>query len=323
MIHTKRVFKTNMILFCEFAFFLNILNGSSIFKSQKLKFNNEGKFKIVQFTDLHQNDSINLKTVHFMEKVIDSEKPDFVMLTGDNIDGRYCMNITYKKAIESIVKPMEERKIPWAVVLGNHDTESIDVKRKDMVKEYTKYQYNMNKLTEENEFNLLVMNSKDSLPIFNMYMLDSGDYSDDGGYGCIELSQVNWYKETSSGLRKKYKHIIPAIMFFHIPLIQYNEAFEKNNLSGERREKICYQGKDTGLLKEIQKQGDVKAIFVGHDHTNDFIGKVGDVFLGYGRCTGYDAYDDSNYERGARIILLNEKDTSKFKTWETLDKNLK
>ncbi|AAK79922.1 3',5'-cyclic AMP phosphodiesterase CpdA [Clostridium acetobutylicum] len=320
----KRVIKTNVVLFFEFIFLLNMISGADFLQNKKLKFDNCGKFKIVQFADLHQNDCINLKTVHFMEKVMDYEKPDFVILTGDNIDGRYCMDITYEKAIESVVRPIEERRIPWAAVLGNHDTESLQVERKNMIKNYMKYKYNMNKITDDGiQFNLLVMDSENKNPIFNMYMLDSGSYSKKGGYGCIEPYEVKWYKKTVTDLKKKYGHIVPAFMFFHIPIIQYNEAWENEKLCGEKREKICHQSTDNGLFKEMQKEKDVKAIFVGHDHTNNFIGRNKGIIMGYGRCTGYDTYDASNYERGARVIYLDEDNINKFKTWERLDKDFK
>src|SRR6478609_7796952 len=52
---------------------------------RKLNFNPDGKFKIVQFNDTQDDERIDRRTIELMEKVLDTEKPDFVVLNGDNI----------------------------------------------------------------------------------------------------------------------------------------------------------------------------------------------------------------------------------------------
>ena len=55
-------------------------------QKEVLKFNRDGKFKIVQFTDVHYkyddqaNSQISLDRIN---EVLDAERPDFVMFTGD------------------------------------------------------------------------------------------------------------------------------------------------------------------------------------------------------------------------------------------------
>ena len=50
-----------------------------------LHFSSNGEFKIVQFTDLHYKwgKKASNKAIECMEEVLDAEKPDFVMVTGD------------------------------------------------------------------------------------------------------------------------------------------------------------------------------------------------------------------------------------------------
>ena len=55
-----------------------------------LKFNKDGKFKIVQFTDVHYihgnpKSAVSLERIN---EVLDAEKPDLVLFTGDVIYGR-------------------------------------------------------------------------------------------------------------------------------------------------------------------------------------------------------------------------------------------
>ena len=61
----------------------------------------------------------------------------------------------------------------------------------------------------------------------------------------------------------------------------------------------------------------IKAVFVGHDHNNDFCGDYYGVSLCYGRKTGYGSYGPPDgMQRGARILEFSLRDdTIKFDSW--------
>ena len=59
-----------------------------------------------------------------MEKVLDAEKPDFVVLNGDNITGGVDSPLENKQALNNLAQPMEKRGIKWAITFGNHDEDS-------------------------------------------------------------------------------------------------------------------------------------------------------------------------------------------------------
>lgn len=316
----------NKILKKVIIFFLMIIiifqGDYNIGNPQKtqLKFNPTGQFKIIQFADLHEHYSRNEKTIKFMEDTLNSEKPDLVILTGDNIDGRYCFSKeSVKKAIADIAKPMEERKIPWAVVLGNHDNEFSRVNRRDQMKIYMSYKYNLSEafssvIGRAGDYNILIRDYKNIKPVFNIYLLDSGYYCL-GGYGYIKQQQINWYKELSAELKNKYGKVVPSLMFFHIPLQQQYKAWESRKAIGERNEKECPQKIDTGLFSALVENRDVKGVFVGHDHRNDYMGSINGITLGYGHCTGDGGYGDKSLQRGARVFVINENNPEEFKTY--------
>jgi hypothetical protein len=106
-----------------------------------LRVREDGKFKIVQISDTHMvtgvgvcKDAIDAHgnnlpeseadplTVDFIGKILDVEKPDLVILTGDQLHHDISDSQT---AIFKVVAPMIERKIPFAAVFGNHDSEGI------------------------------------------------------------------------------------------------------------------------------------------------------------------------------------------------------
>ena len=57
-----------------------------------------------------------------MEEVLDIEKPDIVVHTGDFLDAQEATGSGWDAKYWTIgVQPMIERGISWAVTLGNHD----------------------------------------------------------------------------------------------------------------------------------------------------------------------------------------------------------
>ena len=56
---------------------------------KKLQFNAQGKFKMVQLTDLHfgENDEADANNQRLIRDILDQEKPDLVVVTGDVVSG--------------------------------------------------------------------------------------------------------------------------------------------------------------------------------------------------------------------------------------------
>lgn len=287
-----------------------------------LKFNNNGTFKIVQFTDLHQGPDIN-KTINFMNKILEYENPNMVVLTGDNIDGKCKTLNDVKKAISYIAEPMETNGIPWAIVFGNHDDEHGMMSKEEMMKFYMTFKYNISKIGYKisnriGNYNLIIESSKAKNTAFNIYMLDSGKYAPPliGGYDWIKSTQIWWYKLTSLMLKLKNKKLIPSLMFFHIPLPEFNEAWNNGLIDGEKLEKVsCPQKNTCSLFDAIVETGDVKGIFVGHDHLNNYCAILNGIRLGYAGHSGYGGYGSDDIPHSARVFLIDELDPANFKTW--------
>ena len=73
-------------------------------------------------------------------------------------------------------------------------------------------------------------------------------------------------------------------------------------------------GNDNGMLRAMQEKGDMRGVFVGHDHVNDFAGMYNGILLAYGRgsCNGEQyiggikrgGYIYPGYIPGCRMIVL-------------------
>ena len=90
-----------------------------------LRFNKDGKLKIMQISDTQDIDIPREAMIMFMEKALDAEKPDLVVFTGDQIAGGKIKTAEGVYAgIKAILKPVTDRGIPFTFVFGNHDTPS-------------------------------------------------------------------------------------------------------------------------------------------------------------------------------------------------------
>jgi 3',5'-cyclic AMP phosphodiesterase CpdA len=305
--------------------FLCVLHGEYVW-SFDFKFNANGKFKILQVTDTHirAHSEYSLSSVNMLNQVLDAEKPDLVIFTGDVVTAK-----PYKEGFDLIVAPVVSRKIPWALVFGNHDPEQ-DLTYEQLAAFIDAYPYNagkMKKLKNVSGYGNYTIAIKDKTGKTNaavLYCLDSHQYSTKkpvvDGDAWIEFDQVAWYRQQSGKYTKANGgKPLPALAFFHIPLLEYRDAYreEGHQMIGAKLENVCSPEVNTGLFFAMHEMGDVRGVFVGHDHVNDYIFNYFGIALAYGRWSGSkNTYGD--LKNGVRLIELTEGQQG-FDTWIRLD----
>lgn len=287
---------------------------------QKLTFHKEGKFKIVQFTDMHYQHG-NAKsdtTLLLVPKILDAEKPDLVIFTGDIVTG------PVQQGWDAITKFVIDRKIPFMVTLGNHDHEQ-GVTREEIAAIVTAYPYNINTLSEVSRGRVM----DNVIPVYSaekplkeaalIYTFDSGAYSSIqgvSGYDWITNEQINWYRDQSLHYTLKNNfQPLPALAYFHIPLPEYRMAFnnDKNVRYGDRKEDECPSEINSGMFLSMRQMGDIMGTFVGHDHVNDYIVDYFGIALTYGHFSGWKTTYTPEIN-GARVVVLKEG-KREFDTW--------
>ncbi|KAL3840142.1 hypothetical protein ACJIZ3_024733 [Penstemon smallii] len=329
---------------------------------RQLKFDStRGEFKILQVADMHFADGkktpcedvlprqmsscSDLNTTAFIRRLIRAEKPDFIVFTGDNIfgfdatDAASSLNAAFAPAISS--------NIPWAAVLGNHDQEST-LSRGGVMKHIVGLKNTLSKFNPPKarvidgfgNYNLEVHGVEGSSlankSLLNLYFLDSGDYStvpSIPGYGWIKPSQQFWFQRTSQKLQRSYRNKpepqkgqAPGLAYFHIPLPEF-ASFDSSNFTGGRQEGISSATVNSGFFTTMVEAGDVKAVFTGHDHLNDFCGELSGINLCYAGGFGYHAYGKAGWARRARLVVASLEKTGKgswgavksIRTWKRLD----
>jgi hypothetical protein len=288
---------------------------------KKLSLSLNWSFKIVQFTDLHFQDGgiEDQKTLSLMEKILDEEKPDLVVITGDIIRAEKSSNPI--KAFSLAARPMEKRKITWCSVFGNHDDEGSATKEVLMNLQqsfpHCLSRWGDSELDGIGNYDLEIFDESGKLA-YVLYFFDSGTVAPSfiGGYDWIKRSQIDWYVKRSNQYTITNYAPVPSLAFFHIPLPEYKTLWEYHACYGSKYEAVGCPKINSGLFTAMVEMQDMKGTFVGHDHVNDFYGDLFGIRLAYGRATGFNTYGKEGFLRGARIIDL-EKGT--FKTWVRLE----
>lgn len=86
----------------------------------ELRFHENGRFKIVQFTDLHWAPGLpsSAQTTATIQHLLQTEKPDLAVLTGDVVTATPA-----EAGWTAIVDLFDKARVPFTVVMGNHDAE--------------------------------------------------------------------------------------------------------------------------------------------------------------------------------------------------------
>ena len=338
----KKVFSIILsVLICLSIFTVSV--GAEDNGTGTLQFKEDGTFKIMQVADLQDNTNPVKKTAEYLREVIADENPDLIVLTGDNISDSVARGFTrahseqkVRKAIDSFMSLFEELNIPVAVVFGNHDAEGYVSKEAQMAI-YNEYGCCLG--IDEGEaisgcgtYNLPILSSDGSKIAYNLWMFDSNMYDPIyDGYDHVHEDQIEWYVNKSNELKAQNDgKPVPSMVFQHIIVPEVYNAFvetEESENAVQRGDKFYVLPEDgVGSLLEppavaaqgssqfakMVEQGDVKAMFTGHDHENDFVVSYMGIDLSTTPAAGFGGYGADN--RGVRVIVINESDTDTYET---------
>lgn len=308
---------------------------------KQIKFNN-GHLKVLQISDLQDNRFTCVDTLRFMEAAVKKIKPDLIVFTGDQLDvvdlwgkGERCRR-NVEKAINRLFSVFESFDIPFVLTFGNHDRET-GLPNEEQAKIYARMK-NCICFDDLNDgrpdagtFNVPVMSSDGDRTAMNIYVVDTGTKTK-RVYGGVRKEQLEWLDKTSREVNAD------SIVFQHIPVDEIYELLEKvpkgtkgaepayGNRKGEyyrRRDGIKFMGeygetpaampRECGEFEQLKKQGDVFAVYCGHDHYDSFIGTVDEIDLGYCPGAGYNTYGIK--QREVRVFEFDENNVRNYKTY--------
>jgi len=332
---------------------LDPLVSEALDTKHTLRFNADGNFKILVFSDVQENYPILDETIAYMEHYLDTEKPDLVLFTGDNHYGGHGNPGMTKETmilyLTQLAEPMESRGIPWAQVYGNHAegayTVDNHVSKEEQQGIFESFDYNVSKkgcVSGVGNYVLPILRSDSDEVAYNVFCMDSHDYLykyegehpyEDGFelednailgpiysgavYDTIHMDQIAWYWDTSVALENYNGKSIPAMMMFHIPLWEMSyisENREQTGFVGTKGEAIQAPEINSGLFWALYERGDVKTVINGHCHVNDFQGEYMGITMAFSAAITGTQYFDPN-TKGVRIVTINQDDAYNAETY--------
>lgn len=311
-------------------------------QNKELKFRN-GNFRVMQVADTQESANVAIDTIRFISAALESEKPDLVVLTGDQIKG-YSSSFqgkngkeNVKNALKAIVAPFEQKGVPFAVTFGNHDRDSAltNDEQFEIYKESPMFVYADAARDDDKGTYCLEVKDDNGETKRLIYLFDSHAKAEDGGYSAVQDYQLDWYR----GVRDSYANPLPSIAFQHIPTPEFFDVIKqvkrftpksvraygnhKNEwyvldphncgLRDFMGETPAAPFKNTGEIDAFLEKKEVEGLFVGHDHNNSFVADYKGIKLGYTQGCGFNVYGPG-HNRGVRIFDLNENGGFETKT---------
>ena len=312
----------------------------------ELQFGDDGNFRIIQFADCQDDMFPAPGMLQMIETAIEKYEPDLVVFTGDNT-GAVDAKISAKYGLDAILSIVNDAEVPFTLVFGNHDAE--EVSKEYHMSCWRSYEYCLAYDADPEIYgmgthNLTIKSSDGTKVAYNLWMFDSNMYDEtNGGYDYIHEDQLDWYVNTSNALKEANGgEPVPSLAFQHIVpyeikdyVIETPELDPNGFQSGDKffaldpdyaeagsilRENPCPSTVHGDQMSKFVQQGDVNAVFVGHDHVNDYIvhttmnaadgnaidivNTTGATFQSYG----------TDEMRGCRIIDINEDNAWEYET---------
>ena len=218
-------------------------------------FQTDRELNILFVTDLHLGGGFSSKVndkkaIYELICVLQQEKPDLVVLGGDNIyplpsfanGGNTLNNAMVAKVLMEL---FEHEGVYYSLVFGNHDSENINFASRhklamlfqDKSLKYCIFHQdfrdqNETRKSETNQC-ILVKNSLGEITKALM-LVDTNDYVDGSisstlnhRYDTIHDEQVDWVEQTLLSLSEKNGSLVKSLFFTHIPMGEYATAFNE------------------------------------------------------------------------------------------------
>ncbi|KAM0354190.1 hypothetical protein ACHAPU_001225 [Fusarium lateritium] len=322
-------------------------------KKPTLRIRDDGRYRIMQIGDLHLSTGVGTcreavpdsynggkceadpRTLEFAARVLDDEKPDLVILSGDQVNGDTAPDAP--TAMFKIISLLIERKIPYAAIFGNHDDEKTMSREAQMaIMETLPFSLSTAGPADidgvGNYYVEVLARGKTDHSALTIYLLDTHAYSPDErkfpGYDWVKPNQIEWFKKTAAGLKKNHNEYTGRHMdlaFIHIPLTEY--ADPELPRVGDWKEGVTAPVYNSGFRDALVEQG-VVMVSAGHDHCNDYCSlsltgegeiKVPALWMCYAGGSGFGGYAGyGGYHRRVRLFEIDTNE-ARIKTWKRLE----
>ena len=276
-----------------------------------LRLRDDGSFNILQIADVHMGDlttraNADAETLKAVGDLLAFEpKVDLAVLSGDQLHAQ-DIDDNATAYWDKLTGLLDSKGLPHTAILGNHDVEPQHGKESAPGAKTNRTALIAHDAALARSYS--VLGPSELWPAASVFVVDvlSHDPSierpalqlvhlDSGGGDMpqeVHAAQVAWFNRTLAARRAQWG-FVPALVFVHIPLPEVVGAWEEQRCFGDKDEDIGPTDTNAGLFDAIQAAPEVRAVFSGHQHCNDFCCRFGAeraVSLCYGRHSGAGGY---------------------------------
>ncbi|KAJ3761146.1 Metallo-dependent phosphatase-like protein [Lentinula raphanica] len=326
-----------------------------------ITFRSDGTFKITVFSDMHWGENPwdawgpeqDANSTRLMEKVLPSEKPDFVVLNGDLITGENAFKDNATLLIDRIVAPLNAAQIPFCSTQGNHDNQKNITHLQEILREQQVAPLSYTRVAPPgvggaegpgNYWIPVFETSTDFAPVLVLWFFDSrGGFS----YGdnstavpdWVDESVATWIENESNAMNDAWgpPENRAALAFVHIPphLIQGLQAelnstkepgLNADSLGSGSTQSTTDEanlGKDDAFWNSLNANvKNLHAVISGHDHGNEWCIREPskDVIFCFDKHAGYGGYGEPSWGYGVRNLVFSSTDPNAgVQTWIRLE----
>ena len=321
---------------------------------KKLKFNENGKFTILQVADAQDLTFPRTAMLDMLDAAYDKIKPDLILFTGDNILGNHLLDKRFgtkkigegkeltekrmKEALAVILEPPQRKGIPFAMTFGNHDDMNLLTKEEilELYKSYSQFVISEEEAPVGN-YTVPIWSSDGETKKFNLWLLDTAwhDKKEDRCHTGVTKEEVDWYVARSSELKAENGgQPLPSLLFQHIPFPEVRRLMLECKPSDKGA--VRYAKDKAVKLNPAKATGRLCEPGFGYQENNgqfDAIKAQGDVcaaVFSHHHINNYDGVIEGvrviqspgasfrcygNTGRGVRVFELNENAPAAFSTY--------
>lgn len=243
-------------------------------------------FTILQLTDIHWHGGTQIGdedygSERYLRKVIDEAaahagRIDLIEVTGDTF------MLSNKIAVRSFIDFMAGVGIPYAIIWGNHDRQSTYnpnwISKQFLKAPCSLYTEVDNDDVHERSNYVINLQNPDGSTAWQITNLDSGASYREGAsdfdltYDYLRDDQFEWMTAEHDAVGSD----VPVICYYHIAQADYDLAWDaiQAGATGYKSKFFNLEGfapsKFAVRTEDICLKNNVKAVFIGHDHADDW-----------------------------------------------------